>query len=94
MTIRGTLMTVWAAALACVLVGCGGSTGKSPAAPLMIMMPSVPLPTAAVPPVLVPMKLPSIRLAVALPPSMRIPSTAFPEMTLAAAAVVPARRHR
>jgi hypothetical protein len=36
MTIRGTLMTAWVAVLVCGLVGCGGSTTKPVAAPLMI----------------------------------------------------------
>lgn len=36
MTLRGTLIAAWVAALACGLVACGGSTDKSPAAPLVI----------------------------------------------------------
>lgn len=36
MTLRGTLITAWAAALMCGLVGCGGSADKSPAAPLTV----------------------------------------------------------
>ncbi|ELR85733.1 MULTISPECIES: hypothetical protein [Mycobacterium] len=36
MTIRGTLLAAWVTALVCGLVACGGSTDKSPAAPLVI----------------------------------------------------------
>ncbi len=37
MSLRGTLVAAWAATLVCGLVGCGGgSTSKSPAAPLTI----------------------------------------------------------
>lgn len=36
MTIRGTLLAAWVTALVCGLVACGGSTDKSPAAPLAI----------------------------------------------------------
>ncbi len=36
MTIRNTLTTAWVAALACGLVGCGGSPGDSTAEPLMV----------------------------------------------------------
>lgn len=36
MTIRGTLLAAWVTGLVCGLVACGGSTDKSPAAPLVI----------------------------------------------------------
>lgn len=36
MTIRGTVLAAWVTALVCGLVACGGSTDKSPAAPLVI----------------------------------------------------------
>jgi len=36
MTIRGTLIAAWVAALTCGLVACGGSASKSPAAPLVV----------------------------------------------------------
>lgn len=34
MTIRGTLLAAWVAALACGLIACGGPSNKTPAAPL------------------------------------------------------------
>ncbi|OBB95541.1 hypothetical protein [Mycobacterium sp. 852002-40037_SCH5390672] len=36
MTLRGTVIAAWTAALVCGLVGCGGSTNKAPAAPLAV----------------------------------------------------------
>lgn len=36
MTLRGTLIAAWVAALTCGLVGCGGSPDKTAAAPLVI----------------------------------------------------------